>query len=254
MRTRVEGGCVACIIAPDGDARVSRRGTSWFGWALALLAIAGFTRLGFWQYGRMHEKQALLADVERALHAPPVAIDAAGDAPLAWVEGDATLDARTLLLDNQMREGQPGVHVYCIARAGVADRLVDLGWVAVKPDRTMPAAACPAGPMHVRGLMTALPSSGVRMGAPIQQLDGLRWLMARADVDAIRKQLNIALPARVIRLDPRLPVGYARDLDVLPNTLPPERHLGYAVQWWALALAVFVTALVLSLRKKKPNA
>ena len=39
-----------------------------------------------------------------------------------------------------------------------------------------------------------------------------------------------AVAPRVLRLDPRQPLGYARDLDVLPNTLPPERHLGYAVQ------------------------
>ncbi len=233
---------------------MSRRGTFWFGWALALVAMAGFARLGFWQYARMHEKQALLANVEHVLRGPAVDIDAAGTADLAWVEGEATIDARTLLLDNQMREGKPGVHVYCIARVGVADRLVDLGWIAVKPDRTMPSAACPQGPMHVRGLMTPLPSGGLQVGAPMQQLDGMRWLMARADVDAIRSTLRIAVPARVIRLDPKLPVGYARDLDVLPNTLPPERHLGYAVQWWALSLAVFITALVLTIRKSKPNA
>ncbi len=231
-----------------------RRGTFWFGWALALLAMAVFARLGFWQLARMHEKQALLANVERALQTPPVAIDAPGTTDLAWVEGEATIDARTLLLDNQMRDGTPGVHVYCIARAGVADRLVDLGWLAVKPDRTMPDAACPAGPLHVRGLMTPLPSSGLRVGMPMQQLDGMRWLMARADADAIRATLHVAVPARVIRLDPKLPIGYARDLDVLPNTLPPERHLGYAVQWWALSLAVFITALVLTIRKAKPRA
>ena len=48
----------------------------------------------------------------------------------------------------------------------------------------------------------------------------------------------------------RNPLGFARDLDVLPNTLPPERHLGYAVQWFALALAVLVTALVLTLPQR----
>jgi cytochrome oxidase assembly protein ShyY1 len=54
-----------------------------------------------------------------------------------------------------------------------------------------------------------------------------------------------------LRLDPALPLGYQRDLDVLPNTLPPERHRGYAVQWFGLAVASLVTALVLTLRRKK---
>ena len=57
----------AGIIAPRGKERVTRRGTLWFGWTLALLAIAGFARLGFWQYGRMQEKETLLADAHRAV-------------------------------------------------------------------------------------------------------------------------------------------------------------------------------------------
>ena len=245
----------AGIIAPRGKERVTRRGTLWFGWTLALLAIAGFVRLGVWQYGRMQEKQALLAQVDRLMRdRQPVALDGQLPAELAWVEGDATLDARTFLLDNQLREGQPGVHVYCLARTQGGARLVDLGWAPMRPDRTVPQdVACPAGPLHVRGLLLAPPSTGIRMGPSMQQIEPSRWLMTRVDADAIARALGMPLPARVIRLDPALKVGYQRDLDVLPNTLPPERHLGYAVQWFALALAVLVTALVLTFRKKTPR-
>ena len=38
---------------------------------------------------------------------------------------------------------------------------------------------------------------------------------------------------------------------MLPKTLPPERHLGDAVQWFGLALAVLATALLLSFRRRK---
>ncbi|HJS34801.1 MAG TPA: SURF1 family cytochrome oxidase biogenesis protein, partial [Pseudoxanthomonas sp.] len=60
-----------------------------------------------------------------------------------------------------------------------------------------------------------------------------------------------ALAPRLLKLDPDLPLGYARDLDVLPNTLPPERHIGYAVQWFGLAGAVLVTALLLTWRSRR---
>ncbi|WP_345775980.1 SURF1 family cytochrome oxidase biogenesis protein, partial [Pseudoxanthomonas taiwanensis] len=60
-----------------------------------------------------------------------------------------------------------------------------------------------------------------------------------------------ALAPRVLRLDPELPLGYARDLELLPNTLPPQRHLGYAVQWFALAAAALAIALVLTLRRRR---
>ena len=240
------------IIAPRGGCRVTRRGTLWFGWTLAVLAMAGFTALGFWQYGRMHEKEALLARVDRALHdRRPRALDSDA-AGIHWVEGDGRIEARTLLLDNQIHAGRPGVRVYCVVDAGPSGhRLVDFGWLPVGGDRTLPDVACPAGPMHVRGLMAPPPSSGIRMGAPMQQLAPDRWLMARVDLDAIANALHVRLPPAVVRLDPALPGGYARDLDILPNTLPPARHLGYAVQWWGLALAVLVTALLLTFRSNR---
>ena len=88
----------------------------------------------------------------------------------------------------------------------------------------------------------------------MQQISEDRWLMARLDPDAIGAATKAMFVPRVVRLDPALKIGWTRDLNVLPNTLPPERHLGYAVQWWALSLAVFITALVLTFRKKKPRA
>ena len=43
-------------------------------------------------------------------------------------------------------------------------------------------------------------------------------------------------------------------MDLLPNTLPPQRHLSYAVQWFGLALTVLVVALVLERRRRRPIA
>ena len=235
---------------------MSRRGTFWFGWALALVAIAGFARLGFWQYGRMQEKQALLANVERVLRNPaPVALDAPGTPGLAWVEGPATIDARTLLLDNQQRDGTPGVHVYCIAHAGSSDRAgrpgVDRGQARSHDARSglSRGSAAHPRPDDVAAFERPAHGRGLAENRRFTLADGARG--CRCD---LARPLGVAVAPRVIRLDPKLPVGYARDLNMLPNTLPPERHLGYAVQWWALSLAVFITALVLSIRKSKPNA
>jgi cytochrome oxidase assembly protein ShyY1 len=94
------------------------------------------------------------------------------------------------------------------------------------------------------------PSPGLATPVVATRDEGL--LATALDADLLAAPLDLpALPPRVLKLDPALPIGYARDLDILPNTLPPERHLGYAVQWYALALAVLVTALVLTLRKPR---
>ena len=58
------------------------------------------------------------------------------------------------------------------------------------------------------------------------------------------------LAARVLRLDPALPIGFARDLDVLPNTLPPERHRGYALQWFGLSATLLAITVFLFVRRR----
>ncbi|WP_277872353.1 SURF1 family cytochrome oxidase biogenesis protein, partial [Vulcaniibacterium tengchongense] len=118
--------------------------------------------------------------------------------------------------------------------------------------RRLPAVPRPAGPQRLRGLLAPPPSTGLALG-PALAREGEAWLMTRVDMAAIAQATGLErMPApRVLRLDPGLPLGYARDLRLLANTLPPERHRGYAVQWFALALTVLVVALVLSLRRRR---
>ena len=59
---------------------------------------------------------------------------------------------------------------------------------------------------------------------------------------------DLLLDDGVLRLDPALPLGYERDLELLPNTLTPDRHRGYALQWYGLAATVLVIALLLTVR------
>ena len=43
---------------------------------------------------------------------------------------------------------------------------------------------------------------------------------------------------------------FGGDLEVLANTLPPGKHVGYAVQWFGLAATVLVVAGVLTWRAR----
>ena len=236
---------------------MSRRRNLVFGWTLAVLAIGLFASLGTWQSRRAVEKQAMLDAADRVLvdrRAVPLA--AAADAQRTrdydWSVGTGRFDARgALLLDNQQREGRVGVRAYRIfvPEAG-APLLVDLGWLPLAGDRALPRVEQPAGEHELQGLLVPPPSTGIAVG-PALSATGDGWLMTRVDMQAIAAEtgLSVALAPRVLRLDPALPLGYARDLELLPNTLPPDKHRGYAVQWFALALAVLATALVLTFRK-----
>lgn len=234
---------------------MTRRTTLLLGWTLALLAIAAFLRLGFWQSSRATEKQLMLQTTERVLSARvPVPLSQAADRERSldydWSAGPGRFDdGAPLLLDNQQRGGRSGVRVYrvFVPEQTQGPLLVDLGWLQLPLDRTLPRVAQVPGRVELRGLLAPPPSTGIAMGPSLQR-QGDAWLMARLDLVEIaaRTGLSVPLAPRVLRLDPALPIGYPRDLALLANTLPPDKHRGYALQWFALALAVFVTALVVS--------
>ena len=159
-----------------------------------------------------------------------------------------------VLLDNQLRDGRAGLKVYHAARVDAGAVLVDLGWLPLPADRQLPRIAPLQGRIEVQGLWAPPPSPGLALGPALAATAQPRvWLATRLDIPAIATQLQLpaaALPCQVLRLDPAMPLGYARDLELLPNTLPPSRHLGYAVQWFAMALAVLVIAGVLHVRRR----
>ena len=227
------------------------------GWAFALALAVAFGLLGRWQLHRAVEKQGMLDRVAAVLRnrqpQPLSALSTETDLGYAWAAGTGRFaDAPALLLDNQRRGDAVGVHVF---RVFVPDQgrplLVDLGWRALPADRSLPDEVRISGSLSVSGLLMPPPSIGMALGPPYVVRDPGRWLLTRVDLHALSAGLKTPLGSRVLRLDPALPLGYQRDLDVLPNTLPPERHRGYAVQWFGLAIASLVTALVLTLRRKK---
>jgi len=239
---------------------MNRRRTALIGWILAVAVMAGFVALGAWQLRRMHEKQAMLDAAQRALErreAQP--LSAAGDAARSraydWAAGEGVFaETPAVLLDNQQHAGRSGVRAYRVFQPvsrGANPLLVELGWLPLRGDRRMPQVPRPPGRQHLEGLLAPPPAHGIAIAPAAKQPDGT-LLATSLEASTLQQALGQAqLAPRVLRLDPANPLGFERDLDVLPNTIPPERHLGYAVQWFALALAVLVTALVLSFRTSR---
>lgn len=229
-------------------------------WLLAIVVIALFCRAGVWQLDRAKQKQAMLAESERVLaERKPLPLSAAADparkTAYDWAAGEGRFaSAPAVLLDNQSHADRAGIRVYRVFLPDAAPPLlVELGWLPLPGDRRLPVIDNPAGPVRVAGLLAPPPSPGIAGSQAAPQVDGnlLAIGLDRAELADALKMPTLA--SRVLKLDPALKLGYARDLDILPNTLPPERHLGYAVQWFGLALAVLITALVLTLRKRRPR-
>lgn len=239
---------------------MSRGATLLVGWVLAIAVAGVFSALGCWQLGRQQEKQATL-DAVAATLAGRTALPLSAAADLArartydWAAGRGHFaEAPAVLLDNQQRGGRSGVRAYRVfIPAGAPPLLVELGWLPLPGDRSMPDVPRPEGEVDVAGLLAPPPSRGIG-GTAVAPVDGDGDALVAIGLDPPGLAGALGQPqlgARVLRLDPALPMGHARDLDMLANTLPPERHLGYAVQWFALAAAMLVIALILSFRRTR---
>ena len=225
---------------------------------LAVAAVIGFVSLGRWQLAREAFKREQLAQAAAATQAGPQALaDAvragAGRDTIVRVEGDGRfLDTPALWLDNQRRGDRVGVRLYCaFAPHDAPPLLVDLGWLPLPPTRELPAERCPQGDQRVAGLLVASPAAGLALGPALVAQDGA-WLATRVEPAAVAAawKLDRPLSPRVLRLDPAVRLGHERDLALHANSLPPEKHRGYAVQWFGLAATTVVLALVLNLRKR----
>jgi surfeit locus 1 family protein len=68
-------------------------------------------------------------------------------------------------------------------------------------------------------------------------------------VQEVRDALGVDVQPQVILLDAKQPDGFVREWR--PKTFPPERHLGYAVTWFALAATVLIVFLLTNLRNER---
>lgn len=209
--------------------------------------------LGAWQLDRAAEKrgyQNRYFDRVGALAVPPPAD--LTDSAFLRIQLDGRYESgHDYLVDNRPRSGQPG---YWVVSRFVADDgrrfLVNRGWLAAPPGRDrLPEIATPAGRASVTGVVW--PDTGL---TPLLADDpwSTDWprRVQRLNVDRMAAQGQDVVPAE-IRLEP----GQSGVFAPLPLDIEfrPERHTGYAVQWFGLAVVLVVGYLLFGFRRPEAS-
>ena len=225
-----------------------------------LLLCPGLIALGFWQLDRADEKRAL---AERHLQREGmVALEAAelfqaaatGRSP----ENLADLADRRVaiagqmnpsdyvLLDNRLRNGRFGYEVVALLGTPQGRIPVNLGWLAGDPARrSLPDVILPAGPQRVSGRVY-VPNKAAYTLAAQTAIEVLPALVQSYEAEKMASLLPGALEQPVlpvlIRIAPGDALAFEADWVVINQS--PQKHTGYAVQWFTMA-GVLMLAFVL---------
>jgi len=226
---------------------------------MLVLLLPALLSLGFWQLDRAEQKEALLAQFQRNAEDAAVAVDGKltsldGFRYRQAVASGRFLKDRQVLLDNQFSGSGIGYHVFTPMQVDGVDALllVNRGWVPVGASRAvLPDISVTDGPTRVSGLLNAPPEVGMRLGS-VEQASG-RWPLVAPylDMEFLAQSLDMPVLPYVLMLDPADAYGYVREWRIV--SFPPEKNLGYAFQWFAMAAALATLYIYVSLRRSGPE-
>lgn len=217
----------------------------------AALFIAFFIRLGFWQLDRETEKSVLFDSYADAMSQAPALLDPYTPQPrFSRVKLQGKFTGGQFFLDNQTLDGNPGVHVYApFALDSVKQTmLVNRGWLPMeRTRREMPEIpALPAGSVALTGHLSSYPQPGIKIGQPDYNTPP-PWLLVYLEPKDLAQALGLELTPQILLATDETPGPLIQVWE--PKVMAPEKHRGYAVQWFSLAAAVLVVTLILLFRR-----
>ncbi|WP_275099773.1 SURF1 family protein [Sedimenticola hydrogenitrophicus] len=227
---------------------------------LSLVLVSLLTSLGVWQLQRADAKARLIAHFEQNSAQPVLDLNATDftDPRLINRLGEVSgqfRDTPVILLNNQLLGGRLGFHRFALFQLAGSDRhlLVNRGWVAASAEGK-PLLGDPAlrpRDQELRGMLVAAPRPGMRLGELRYRADAPLLELPYLDLAWLRQVLAVDLQPLVLLQDVRIIEQYRQQRQAA--WLNPQRHRGYALMWFSLALALVVIYLVTNLKRTDPG-
>tara|TARA_Y100001935_G_scaffold248411_1_gene245579 strand:- start:21925 stop:22668 length:744 start_codon:yes stop_codon:yes gene_type:complete len=210
------------------------------------LVLICLLSLGNWQLNRAEEKQRLVDSKSIRQAAAPLNLNINNmDEELdrfrpATVKGKY-VGKQQWLLDNRLFRGQPGYHVFSLLELSNNKRLlVNRGWVSVGTSREiLPNISISKKNVVLKGHLDKPESVGLVMGE--QRLESFeeKVVLQSLEIKRIERARSLNLLPLSLVLDKDQSGSLQYDWSPV-ETISPEKHVGYAVQWFALAFALVI--------------
>ncbi|GHE96920.1 SURF1 family protein [Thalassotalea profundi] len=226
---------------------------NWLMVIFTLLVFAGLIKLGLWQSERAHEKEQRLASIASYKTQEALSFDSfqqvmnklqdINDIPLQLT---GRFDERFIFLhDNQTYKGRLGYRVLQVLKFNDKSVLVNLGWVQGSKDRNiLPNIKALTGEYSIKGHIRIV-DNGIVLSE--ETFNEVSWPLRvqQIELNKFSHIINQKLLPFVVYLDKTEVIGFEKNWQ--PIVMPPEKHRGYAFQWFSLAIAWLVLMIYASL-------
>jgi surfeit locus 1 family protein len=233
------------------NARTKKPLPAWLPFVVGWVLVAQFAALGVWQITRGFEKresQQLFQDETgfSAWH------DGMEVRPFQQLKATGRYDGgRQVLLENIIINSRYGYYVITplVDMDDEPVLLVNRGWIE-KDSETFDVTRIdvPADRLMVRGRVGSLPRAGMRMGDSFTPGDDWPRNAVFPTLDDVAAQLGQEVQPFVLLMDSEEEHGFFRNW--VPTEFGPDKHFGYALQWFAMGI-VLAGLLVWNYRRKR---
>ncbi len=222
---------------------------------VTFLLLPFLVSLGTWQLHRAAEKRQMEQDFKR-MQKP---IDLASIKNLnqprlryQWVQTKGHFDnTHLILLDNKTHQSKVGYHVLAPFYIEGENKvlLVNRGFISRSKLAQLPTIEPVEGLRSISGLIyfpsktLILKAESVKMNWPL--------ILQAADLKLIAEKINHPIHPFYLLLKEGDETNLIREWH--PVNFPSYRHLGYAIQWFLLAITLFIIFLALNI-KRNDNA
>lgn len=221
--------------------------------------------LGFWQLHRADYKRGLLQQYAQVASLTPLSLNQVVIAgTLAGLPRYRHVDARghydgahQVLLQNMANAGKAGEDGYDVLTPFVLEPggqilMVDRGFIVRNPgDTKLPDVQVGSEPRDLSGVLADLPAPGLRLGKIIVPAGWPKVILFPTH-QTLTGLYGRKLLRPLLQLDADQPDGYLRDWK--PDFgMTPLRHDAYAMQWYALALALVIIWIVVNSKRIEPD-
>ena len=231
---------------------------------ISLLCISLFLSLGFWQLDRANEKENIVNLYEQRQLLDAIALNSIGESTIEdkyyrnyKIKGRYI--NQTFLIDNKIKDKQPGFNVISLFQISSSKEiiLVDRGWIKMKGQR-----------QEIEQNFKFLNNQGIEKN--VQEINGYiypreksytigdistskSWprLLQAINFEEIKstiKKDKLFVEGIVFRLNSNNKFGFKRDWKIV--FMDSTKHLGYAFQWFSMALALVILIILFFVRMK----